>query len=63
MITEDGNWIKTHHIRFVERQVESKDTWPHPKTVRILQQKWLNIMGQEVWQDVPVEKEENDVQS
>ena len=59
MIKEDGSWTATKSLRFVERQGPSLDTWPHPKTYRILQQKWVSIMGQEVWQDIPTEKEED----
>lgn len=55
---DDGNWWPTATLRFVERQGPSLDTWPHPKTYRILQQLWRSSMGQDHWQDVPVEKED-----
>lgn len=55
----------TMELRFVEREVLSGlDGW---RTVRILQQKWVEVRNTDVnwltppdfeWRDVPVEKEE-----
>lgn len=49
---------ETKELRFVER---NEPTESHPnvvKTIKVLQQKWLDGWGEPYWKDVPTVKEE-----
>jgi hypothetical protein len=62
--------IPTLHLRFIERQVivEQHETFSTAKTVKVLQQFWEHVDGQEVmgdmfvtkvgtWKDIPLVRE------
>jgi hypothetical protein len=62
--------IPTFHLRFIERQqiVEQTPTYSAAKTIKVLQQFWEHMDGQEAvgdmfvtklgtWRDVPLVKE------
>ncbi|MCH8067840.1 MAG: hypothetical protein IID16_01005 [Candidatus Marinimicrobia bacterium] len=51
---------ETKELRFVERSEPMKG---HPnlvKTIKVLQQKWLDGWGKSYWKDVPTVKEEDE---
>ena len=49
----------TNELRFVEREVYDETTDFNGHTVRVLQQKWVDLRGdyKPEWRDVSIEKE------